>query len=179
MLALLKDKKLVGKIFEFEEQSAGNPLVFSISDNAEVIFDFDNSLISENLFISDHLKKHKKPETEEEFGYYLAGLIEGDGYIGGRRIEIAFHIDDVSSAYYFDIYHLLNASKWINYIKWRKAYRIIQRKEHLTVDGLISLKFVNFRKTSETNMPNSQYFAQLKKKLLYGRCWDEDIVQSI
>ena len=42
------------------------PLVFSTSDNAEVIFDFDNTLISENLFISDHLKKHQKPETEEE-----------------------------------------------------------------------------------------------------------------
>lgn len=98
--ALLKGKKLVGKIFELEEQSAGNPLVFSTSENAEVIFDFDNTLISENLFISDHLKKHKKPETEEEFGYYLAGLIEGDGYIGKRRIEIAFHIDDISSAYY-------------------------------------------------------------------------------
>ena len=288
--ALLKDKKLVGKIFEFE-QSAGNPLVFSTSDNAEVIFDFDNILISENLFISDHLKKHKKPQTEEEFGYYLAGLIEGDGYIGGRRIEIAFHIDDISSAYYikkrigygsvlflknqnsvryvlrksaglekvfslingkllgqpkldqliyhkynelfgkpilpkanFDLltnhwlagfadadgsfgiyinesqthksgynitlsfrikqkypellnlvkqhlggsvyqfkdkmfsynstsfkvaynvanyldnYHLLNASKWINYIKWRKAYRMIQRKEHLTVNGLAKIR---------------------------------------
>lgn len=100
--ASLKDKKLVGKIFEFEEQSAGNPLVFSTSDNAEVIFDFDNTLNSENLFISDHLKKHKKPETEEEFCYYLAerGLIEGDGYFGERRIEIAFHIDDFSSAYY-------------------------------------------------------------------------------
>jgi hypothetical protein len=289
--ALLKDKKLVGKSFEFEEQSAGNPLVFSTSENAEVIFDFDNTLISENLFISDHLKKHQKPETEEEFGYYLAGLIEGDGYIGGRRIEIAFHTDDISSAYYikkrigygsvlflrdknsvryvlrksaglervfslingkflgqskldqlichkynelfgkpilpkanldlltnhwlagfadadgkfgiyisksqthklgynitlpfrikqkypellilvkqhlggnvyqfkdkmfsysstnfkvaynvanyFDIYHLLNASKWINYIKWRKAYRIIQRKEHLTVNGLAKIR---------------------------------------
>lgn len=289
--ALLKDKKLVGKILELKEQSAGNPLVFSTSDNAEVIFDFDNTLISDNLFISDHLKKHKKPETEEEFGFYLAGLIEGDGYIGGRRIEIAFHLDDISSAYYikkrigygsvlflknknsvryvlrksaglekvfslingkllgqpkldqlinnkynelfgkpilpkakfdlltnhwlagfadadgsfgiyinkskthklgynitlpfrikqkepellilvkqhlggnvyqfkdkmfsysstnfkvaynvanyFDNYHLLNASKWINYIKWRKAYRIIQRKEHLTVNGLAKIR---------------------------------------
>ncbi len=75
------------------------PLVFSTSDNAEVIFDFNNTLISENLFINDHLKKHKKPETEEELCYYLAGLIEGDGYIGGRRIEIAFHINDISSAF--------------------------------------------------------------------------------
>jgi hypothetical protein len=43
-------------------------------------------------------------------------------------------------ANYFDNYHLLNASKWINYIKWRKAYRIIQRKEHLTVNGLAKIR---------------------------------------
>jgi len=43
-------------------------------------------------------------------------------------------------ANYFDIYHLLNVSKWINYINYRKAYRIIQRKEHLTVDGLAKIR---------------------------------------
>jgi len=35
---------------------------------------------------------------------------------------------------------LLNASKWINSIKWRNAYRIIQQKEHLTVDGLAKIR---------------------------------------
>lgn len=30
-------------------------------------------------YISDHMSKHVRPETDEEFGYYLAGLIEGDG----------------------------------------------------------------------------------------------------
>jgi len=69
-------------------------------DNTDVVFDFDSQLISNDLFISDHLRKHTKPDTDEEFGYYLAGLIEGDGYLGDRRIEIAFHIDDISSAYY-------------------------------------------------------------------------------
>jgi hypothetical protein len=29
--------------------------------------------------ISDHMKKHEKPLGETEFGYYLAGLIEGGG----------------------------------------------------------------------------------------------------
>jgi len=281
--------------------SAGNPFSFSISstiskmnnvnENVEVIFDFEKSLISKEIFISDHLKKHIKPETDEEFGYYLAGLIEGDGYFGDKRFEIAFHMDDISSAYYikkrigygsvlflknnnsvryvlrhslglkkvlslvngkflgqqkidqlikhkysenynisilpksnfdisenhwlagfsdadgsfgifiskskthqsgynltlpfrikqknpelltliqkqfsgnvyqfndgifsysstsfkiayifanyFDKYHLLNASKWINFIKWRKAYRIVQRKEHLTLDGLAKIR---------------------------------------
>lgn len=32
-----------------------------------------------NSYISDHMSKHVRPETDEEFGYYLAGLIEGDG----------------------------------------------------------------------------------------------------
>ena len=40
---------------------------------------------------------------------------------------------------YFDCYHLLS-SKYINYIKWRKAYLIIQEKEHLTVNGLDKIK---------------------------------------
>jgi hypothetical protein len=72
----------------------------NVNENAEVIFDFDKPLIIKENFISDHLKKHIKPETDEEFGFYLAGLIEGDGYFGDRRFEIAFHIDDISSAYY-------------------------------------------------------------------------------
>lgn len=281
--------------------SAGNPISFftayiipkidNVNLNAEEVFDFDKPLISKENLISDHLKKHIKPETEEDFGYYLAGLIEGDGYFGDSRFEIAFHMDDISSAYYikkrigygsvlflrnknsvryvlrhslglkkvlclingkllgqdkidqiikhqysekynisilpkanfdlsenhwlagfsdadgsfgifinkskthksgynitlpfrikqknpellrlikrqfggniyqfndgmhsysstsfkiayiftnyFDNYHLLNASKWINFIKWRKAYRIVQRKEHLTLDGLAKIR---------------------------------------
>lgn len=51
------------------------------------------------------------------------------------NFKVAYNV-----ANYFDIYHLLNASKWINYIKWRKAYRIIQRKEHLTLDGLAKIR---------------------------------------
>lgn len=266
----------------------------NVNENAaerEVLFDFDRALIGKENFISDHLKKHIKPDTDEEFGYYLAGLIEGDGFFGDSRFEIAFHMDDISSAYYikkrigygsvlflknknsvryvlrhslglkkvlslingkllgqkkidqiiqhkysekynisilpkakfdlndnhwlagfsdadgsfgicinkskthksgyniilpfrikqknpelltliktqlggnvyqfndgiysysstsfkiaymftnyFDKYHLLNASKWINFIKWRKAYRIVQRKEHLTLDGLAKIR---------------------------------------
>jgi LAGLIDADG endonuclease len=83
-----------------EKKSADNPLVLSKFEKTEIIFNFDSQLISEDLFISDHLKKHNKPKNDIEIGYYLAGLIEGDGYIGDCRIEIAFHNDDISSAYY-------------------------------------------------------------------------------
>ena len=36
---------------------------------------------------------------------------------------------------YFDKYHLLS-SKHVNYLKWRKAYLIIQNKDNLTKNGL-------------------------------------------
>ena len=72
----------------------------NLNNHEEVIFDFNKPLISNEYFISDHLTKHKKPETDEEFGYYLAGLIEGDGYFGDHRFEISYHIEDISSAYY-------------------------------------------------------------------------------
>ena len=50
--------------------------------------------------ISDNLKKHTKPKKDEEFGYYLAGLIEGNGYFGDHFFEIILPKDDISLAYY-------------------------------------------------------------------------------
>jgi hypothetical protein len=38
-------------------------------------------------------------------------------------------------ANYFDNYHLLSPSKFILYLKWRNIYRIIQRREFLTLNG--------------------------------------------
>jgi len=62
---------------------------------------YDNStLISEDLHISDHVEKHRKPINDNEFGYYLAGLIEGDGYFGDHYLEMVFHNDDAFLAYY-------------------------------------------------------------------------------
>lgn len=60
------------------------------------------NIIEENIKqISNHVPIHKKPLNDDDFGYYLAGLIDGDGYISSQgRIEIVFHILDVSLAYY-------------------------------------------------------------------------------
>lgn len=59
-----------------------------------------NLLISKNLQISDHLTKHTKPKTDEEFGYYLAGLIESSGNFENNAFEINFNLKDVSLAYF-------------------------------------------------------------------------------
>jgi Cytochrome C and Quinol oxidase polypeptide I/LAGLIDADG endonuclease len=53
---------------------------------------------------------------------------------------------------YFDNFQLIS-SKWVNYLKWRNIYRIIQRKEHLTIKGLNKIKHI--KGSSETKTPNS------------------------
>lgn len=51
-----------------------------------------------------HFKKHTLPNNSNDFAWYLAGLFDGDGWISEpnkqRKIVIAFHIKDVSTAYY-------------------------------------------------------------------------------
>lgn len=48
---------------------------------------------------SDHLSK-VRPQSDAEFGSYLAGLIEADGYFGDRRLEIVLHSKDIKLAYF-------------------------------------------------------------------------------
>ncbi len=67
------------------------------------LLDKDNSYEGEKVnIVSNHVPKHKKPACDDEFGAYLAGLIEGDGYINKKviNISIAFHQLDLPLAYY-------------------------------------------------------------------------------
>lgn len=57
--------------------------------------------------LSEHRPHHRIPETAEELGSYLAGLIEGDGYFGQNRLEIVLHKEDIALAY--------RIKKWIGY----------------------------------------------------------------
>ena len=87
-------------------------------------------LDQKNRFILDQIK--------EVFG----------GSIGHRKSQDTFYYASVSfgSAVkfvnYFDQFNLLS-SKYINYLKWRNVYRLIQRKEHLTENGI--KKIINIK----------------------------------
>jgi hypothetical protein len=51
--------------------------------------------------MSVHVPKHLKPLDDEQFGHYLAGLIDGDGHFSSQQqLVIVFHKLDVSLAYY-------------------------------------------------------------------------------
>jgi LAGLIDADG-like domain len=44
---------------------------------------------------------HLKPVSDDQFGHYLAGLIDGDGHFSSKQeLIIAFHSSDASLAYY-------------------------------------------------------------------------------
>lgn len=87
-------------------QSAGNnsPIWIGTSETTRNNIESNNiqrSNSQENIEgVSEHVPTHLKPQTDEAFGHYLAGLIDGDGTSSKYRITIAFNVLDASLAYY-------------------------------------------------------------------------------
>lgn len=82
------------------------------------------------------------------------------GNIGYRKILDTYYYGSTSFGSakkvinYFDQHHLLS-SKHINYLKWRKAYIIIQNKEHLNqfgIEQIIKLKMTMNNKLSKSEV---------------------------
>ena len=74
---------------------------------------------------------------------YLLLLIKEvfGGNIGYRESQDTYYYGSTSFGSakkvikYFDNYHL-QSSKYFNYLKWRKAYIMVQAKDHLTEKGI-------------------------------------------
>ena len=82
---------------KLSRQSAGN---FSFS--RQVSTNTNNTYNSYfNLpKISDHRLIHNFNLNNDQFGYFLAGLIEGDGWFGKRELHKIFSEKDTSVAYF-------------------------------------------------------------------------------
>lgn len=81
-------------------QSAGN---FSFSSKATAGFAHTKNTYNSYKtlpLISEHVPNHKANLTNNEFGYFLAGLIEGDGWFGKNELHIIFSENDISLAYF-------------------------------------------------------------------------------
>src|SRR5271154_5019469 len=80
---------MLGKIYFknkiLSEQSAGN---FSISTIATASTKNTYNKYKTLPKISEHVNKHNSNLTDLEFGYFLAGLIEGDGWFGVKELHI-------------------------------------------------------------------------------------------
>jgi hypothetical protein len=94
----------LGKIYlqkTLSRQSAGN---FSISTQATAPTATKNTDNNYNNLpkISEHITKHKSigsGKAQLDFGYFLAGLIEGDGWFGLNQLQINLSNRDVSLAF--------------------------------------------------------------------------------
>jgi hypothetical protein len=80
-------------------QSAGN-FSFSrkVTTNTKNIYNSFNTL----PVVSEHVPSHISiiNLNDNQFGYYLAGLIEGDGWFGTKELHIVFSEKDISLAYH-------------------------------------------------------------------------------
>ena len=117
----------LGKIYlnNYPGQSAGN---FSFSTKATAVT--KNTYNSYKILpkISEHVPAPAKiiNLTNNEFGYFLAGLIEGDGWFGNNVLHIVFAEKDTSLAY--------SIKKRIGYgnvykIKDKKAVRYVCKNQ--------------------------------------------------
>jgi hypothetical protein len=97
----LKVKKIIVKILKRRNQSAGNFIFLiekldKIENTSETLC--NNSVIKK---ISVHVSTHLKPINLNEFGHYLAGLIDGDGHFSNQnQLIIVFNEQDASLAYF-------------------------------------------------------------------------------
>ena len=117
--------------------------------------------------ISVHLPKHLKPISDDQFGHYLAGLIDGDGHFSSKQqLVIVFHSLDASLAYFI--------KKRLGYgsVKKRKDknafFFVIATKKGLEkVINLINGKIRIEDKFNQivNNILNHDNYAELKKKI--------------
>ena len=146
-------------------KSAGNN--FDQQDGTSEILRNETVKKIENIKgISEHTPKHLKPINDKQFGYYLAGLIEGDGHFSNQQqLVIVFNILDVSLAYY--IKGKLGFGT-VRKIKNKNAYLfIISSKPGIEK----TLRLINGKIRTENkfnqinNILNSTKYADLKKEL--------------
>jgi hypothetical protein len=90
--------------------------------------------------VSDHVPKHLKPLNNEQLGYYLAGLIDGDGHFSkAQQLVITFSSPDAFLAYYLK--ERLGYGN-VRKVKDKHAYLLIlsNKKGMLNVINLINGK---------------------------------------
>ena len=127
------------KKLEQRSKSAGNILTIT-NGTSETLRD-GVVVNSENVRrVSDHVPKHLKPLNNKQLGYYLAGLIDGDGHFSkAQQLVIVFSSPDAFLAYYLkEKLGYGNVKK----VKDKNAYLLIisNKKGMLQVINLINGK---------------------------------------
>lgn len=111
---LFTDETIYLLQYFLEGQSAGN---FSFSTRATAVTKNTYNKYTKLPKISEHKPKLKKNLSDQELGYFLAGLIEGTGSFKKKELHILFTENDAYLAYYLK-----------NRIGYGNIYKIKERK---------------------------------------------------
>ena len=89
---------------KLKQWSLSADIIFIVKNNNGTSETLRNEAIkrTENVkSISVHVPTHLKPDADDQFGHYLAGLIDGDGHFSNKQhLVLVFNSLDVSLAYY-------------------------------------------------------------------------------
>jgi hypothetical protein len=127
--------------------------------------------------ISVHVPTHLKPINNDQFGHYLAGLIDGDGHFSSKQqLVIVFNSLDVSLAFYI--------KKRLGYgsvkrVKNKNAYILVLA----SIEGLEKvINLINGKIRTENkfnqitnNILNHHKFFEFKKKINFKLNLDNDL----
>ena len=122
-------------------QSAGNTFILHSGTSETIRNNTEN--------ISIHVPTHLKPLNDEQFGHYLAGLIDGDGHFSSKQqLVVVFSSPDVQLAYY--IKKIIGFGH-VKKVKDKNAYLyIISNKEGIIrTINLINGKLRTFNKFNQ------------------------------
>lgn len=141
---------------KYNKQSAGN-LKKTLSGNisCHVPLYYKNTKLD---------KKKQMLLNKELLGYYLAGLIEGDGYIGTREIIISIHIKDIKNAYYLK--KMIGYGKVLPYSHTNNAIRLCfyTKEARYAVFKLINGKILG--KYKRDQLVKQKYDIEFNTKIL-------------
>ena len=146
--------------------SAGNK-IFIRNRTSETLRN-ETIVITENIKpISVHVSKHLRLINDDQFGHYLAGLIDGDGHFSTKQqLVIVFHLLDASLAYYVKAKLGYGSVKKI---KDKNAFFLIiaARKGLERVINLINGKIRTENKFNQiiNNILNYDSYSEFRKKI--------------
>ena len=154
------------KMLKQWSKSAGN--IFNIKNGTSETLRNETVVGTENIKpISVHVPKHFKPLNDEQFGHYLAGLIDGDGHFSSKQqLVIVFHSLDISVAYY--IKKQLGFGN-VRKVKDKNAYLLIvtAKKGLEKVISLINGKIRTENKFNQinNNILNNKNYIEFRKEI--------------
>jgi hypothetical protein len=134
-----------------ESQSAGNTINNVNSGTSETLR--NEIVVSDEEIkpISKHVPKHLKPLNNEQFGHYLAGLIDGDGHFN-KQLQLVIVFDHLSAPLAYYLKERIGYGN-VKKVKNKNAYLLIiaSFKGIEKVINLINNKIRNHNKLDQIN----------------------------